>query len=202
MICLFYRPNHWLLGQITLIIILSGLICIDNSFWLILKNWTDTVNYWRGNLKSKDHKSLIMSIKKGRKLLDEVRDYLRLHHYSIQTEKTYPENIMKFFLWTIENHEISGRLKVSVLLFTGQSICCLGFFHKNRKYFTLTGTPWSAHWLRYEGLAVGGLRLHPPCLTNEHFRGAKFTAISPGSKNISNFTRWPAALTLPMAKEK
>ena len=30
-----------------------------------------------------------MSTQNGRKLLDGVRDVMRLHHYSIHTEKTY-----------------------------------------------------------------------------------------------------------------
>ena len=46
-----------------------------------------------------------MSIKKGRKLLDEVRDYLRLHHYSIHTEKTYIAWIKKY----IQFHKMACR---------------------------------------------------------------------------------------------
>ena len=37
-----------------------------------------------------------MSTQKEGKLLDEVRDYMRLHHYSIHTERTYCEWIKKY----------------------------------------------------------------------------------------------------------
>ena len=30
-----------------------------------------------------------MSMKKGKKLLDEIRDVMRLKHYSIHTERSY-----------------------------------------------------------------------------------------------------------------
>ena len=36
-----------------------------------------------------------MSTQKNRKLLDEVRDFMRLHHYSIHTERTYCDWIRK-----------------------------------------------------------------------------------------------------------
>ena len=37
-----------------------------------------------------------MSPGKNRKLLDEVRDVMRLHHYSIHTERTYSDWIKKY----------------------------------------------------------------------------------------------------------
>ena len=37
-----------------------------------------------------------MSTQKARKILDEVRDVMRLHHYSIHTERTYCEWIKKY----------------------------------------------------------------------------------------------------------
>ena len=37
-----------------------------------------------------------MSTQKARKILDEVRDVMRLHHYSIHTERTYSEWIKKY----------------------------------------------------------------------------------------------------------
>jgi integron integrase len=46
-----------------------------------------------------------MSTKKGRKLLDEVRDVMRLLHYSIHTERTYCEWIRKFVLF----HKMKSR---------------------------------------------------------------------------------------------
>jgi site-specific recombinase XerD len=46
-----------------------------------------------------------MSIKKDRKLLDEVRDYLRLHHYSIHTERTYCDWIKKY----VQYHKMTRR---------------------------------------------------------------------------------------------
>lgn len=43
--------------------------------------------------------------KKDRKLLDEVRDVMRLHHYSIHTERTYCDWIKRY----IGYHEMRGR---------------------------------------------------------------------------------------------
>ncbi len=40
-----------------------------------------------------------MSIKKDRKLLDEVREVMRLRHYSIHTERTYCNWIKRFVLF-------------------------------------------------------------------------------------------------------
>ena len=37
-----------------------------------------------------------MSTQKAREILDEVRDVMRLHHYSIHTERTYSEWIKKY----------------------------------------------------------------------------------------------------------
>jgi len=46
-----------------------------------------------------------MSIQKDRKLLDEVRDYMRLHHYSIHTERTYCDWIKKY----VHFHQMKSR---------------------------------------------------------------------------------------------
>ena len=46
-----------------------------------------------------------MSTSKDRKLLDEVRDVMRLHHYSIHTERTYRDWIKRY----IGYHEMRGR---------------------------------------------------------------------------------------------
>ncbi|MBU2591188.1 MAG: phage integrase N-terminal SAM-like domain-containing protein [Nitrospinae bacterium] len=50
-----------------------------------------------------------MSIQKKRKLLDEVRDYMRLHHYLIHTERTYCDWIKKF----IQFHDMKSRNDLS-----------------------------------------------------------------------------------------
>ncbi|MCD6586021.1 MAG: phage integrase N-terminal SAM-like domain-containing protein [Desulfobacteraceae bacterium] len=46
-----------------------------------------------------------MSSSKEKKLLDEVRDYMRLKHYSIHTERTYCDWIKQFILF----HQMSSR---------------------------------------------------------------------------------------------
>ena len=46
-----------------------------------------------------------MSTSKNRKLLDEVRDVMRLHHYSIHTERTYSDWIKRY----IRYHQMTGR---------------------------------------------------------------------------------------------
>ena len=45
------------------------------------------------------------NISKNRKLLDEVRDVMRLHHYSIHTERTYCDWIKRY----IRYHSMTGR---------------------------------------------------------------------------------------------
>jgi site-specific recombinase XerD len=50
-----------------------------------------------------------MSIQKNRKLLDEVWDYMRLHHYSIHTERTYCDWIKKF----VRFHDMKSRNDLS-----------------------------------------------------------------------------------------
>ena len=40
-----------------------------------------------------------MSTHKDSKLMDEVRDVMRLHHYSIHTEKTYCDRIKRYVLF-------------------------------------------------------------------------------------------------------
>jgi len=42
---------------------------------------------------------------KDRKLLDEVRDVMRLHHYSIHTERTYCDWIKRY----IRYHSMTNR---------------------------------------------------------------------------------------------
>jgi len=46
-----------------------------------------------------------MSTSKDRKLLDEVRDVMRLHHYSIHTERTYCDWVKRY----IQYHSMTGR---------------------------------------------------------------------------------------------
>ncbi len=46
-----------------------------------------------------------MSREKKRKIMDEVRDYMRLHHYSIHTEKSYCDWIGRF----IKFHQMKSR---------------------------------------------------------------------------------------------
>lgn len=46
-----------------------------------------------------------MSNKKEKKLLDEVRDIMRLHHYSIHTERTYIEWIKRY----VQHHHMQTR---------------------------------------------------------------------------------------------
>ncbi|MBI4595551.1 MAG: phage integrase N-terminal SAM-like domain-containing protein [Candidatus Tectomicrobia bacterium] len=50
-----------------------------------------------------------MSIRKNRMLLDEVRDYMGLHHYSIHTERTYCDWIKKF----VQFHDMKSRNDLS-----------------------------------------------------------------------------------------
>jgi len=46
-----------------------------------------------------------MSTQKERKLMDEVRDVMRLHHYSIHTERTYCDWIKRYVLF----HQMKSR---------------------------------------------------------------------------------------------
>jgi integron integrase len=46
-----------------------------------------------------------MASKNNRKLLDEVRDFMRLHHYSIHTERTYRDWIKKY----VQFHQMKSR---------------------------------------------------------------------------------------------
>ena len=55
------------------------------------------------------HITRAMSMQKNRKLLDEVRDYMRLHHYSIHTERTYCYWIKKF----VQFHDMRSRNDLS-----------------------------------------------------------------------------------------
>ena len=52
-----------------------------------------------------------MSTQKARKILDEVRDVMRLHHYSIHTERTYCEWIKKYV--TFHDMNLDDDLKDS-----------------------------------------------------------------------------------------
>ena len=46
-----------------------------------------------------------MSMKKGKKLLDEVRDVMRLNHYLIHTERSYCDWIKRY----VRFHGMSSR---------------------------------------------------------------------------------------------
>jgi len=48
---------------------------------------------------------MLKNIPKHRKLLDEVRDVMRLHHYSIHTERTYCDRIKRH----IRYHDMISR---------------------------------------------------------------------------------------------
>ena len=48
---------------------------------------------------------MLKNIPKHRKLLDEVRDVMRLHHYSIHTERTYCDWIKRY----IQYHSMISR---------------------------------------------------------------------------------------------
>ena len=45
----------------------------------------------------------------NRKLLDEVRDFMRLHHYSIHTERTYCDWIKRY----VQFHQMNSREDLS-----------------------------------------------------------------------------------------
>jgi integron integrase len=50
-----------------------------------------------------------MSIPKDRKIMDEIRDFMRLHHYSIHTERTYCDWVKKY----IRFHQMKSREKLN-----------------------------------------------------------------------------------------
>ena len=50
-----------------------------------------------------------MPTQTNRKLLDEVHDYMRLHHYSIHTERTYCDWIKRF----VHFHGMKSRQDLS-----------------------------------------------------------------------------------------
>ena len=50
-----------------------------------------------------------MSAQNNRKLLDEVRNFMRLHHYSIHTERTYCDWIKKY----VQFHQMKSREDLS-----------------------------------------------------------------------------------------
>lgn len=50
-----------------------------------------------------------MSTQTNHKLLDEVRDYMRLHHYSIHSERTYCDWIKRF----VKFHGMKSRKDLS-----------------------------------------------------------------------------------------
>jgi hypothetical protein len=84
-------------------------ICLDNSLSLIYKN-CHGIDY--AAIDAVDSKNLItsdMSTQKNRKLLDEVRQFMRLHHYSIHTERTYCDWIKKF----VQFHRMKSRQDLS-----------------------------------------------------------------------------------------
>ncbi len=56
---------------------------------------------------------------KGRKILDEVRDVMRLHHYSIHTERTYCDWIKRYIRYhnmTSRQDLIDGEAKIEAFL--------------------------------------------------------------------------------------
>ena len=56
---------------------------------------------------------------KNRKLLDEVRDVMRLHHYSIHTERTYCDWIKRYIRYhsmTCRQDLIDGEAKIEAFL--------------------------------------------------------------------------------------
>jgi len=60
-----------------------------------------------------------MSTSKNRKLLDEVRDVMRLHHYSIHTERTYSDWIKRYIRYhrmTDRQDLIDGEAKIETFL--------------------------------------------------------------------------------------
>ena len=57
--------------------------------------------------------------KKERKLLDEVRDVMRLHHYSIHTERTYCDWIKRYIQYhnmTCREELMNGEAKIEAFL--------------------------------------------------------------------------------------
>ncbi|OPL14550.1 MAG: integrase [delta proteobacterium ML8_D] len=58
-------------------------------------------------------------LKKDKKILDEVRDIMRLHHYSIHTERTYCSWIKKYIRYhgmTSQEELINGEAKIEAFL--------------------------------------------------------------------------------------
>jgi hypothetical protein len=51
-----------------------------------------------------------MSAQKNRKLLDKVREFMRLHHYSIHTERTYCDWIKKI----VQFQQMKSRRDLSI----------------------------------------------------------------------------------------
>ena len=76
-------------------------------------------NYFKWFSKKLKHLFLIMSTQKARKILDEVRDVMRLHYYSIYTERTYCEWIEKYIMF----HDMNSHndLKYKVLGIRGEA---------------------------------------------------------------------------------
>ena len=53
------------------------------------------------------------------KLLNEVRNTLRVHHYSLKTEKTYLQWIKRFILFHNKTHPLKmGKVEVEALIYT------------------------------------------------------------------------------------
>ena len=56
---------------------------------------------------------------RGKKILDEVRDVMRLHHYSIHTERTYCDWIRRYAVYhRMQSREdlINGEQKIEAFL--------------------------------------------------------------------------------------
>ena len=63
--------------------------------------------------------SMYKNTSKDRKLLDEVRDVMRLHHYSIHTERTYCDWIKRYIRYhSMTNRQdlIDGEAKIEAFL--------------------------------------------------------------------------------------
>lgn len=63
--------------------------------------------------------SMYKNTSKGRKLLDEVRDVMRLNHYSIHTERTYCDWIKRYIRYhSMTNRQdlIDGEAKIEAFL--------------------------------------------------------------------------------------
>ncbi|HIP39387.1 MAG TPA: hypothetical protein EYG88_08430, partial [Desulfocapsa sulfexigens] len=67
---------------------------------------------------------------KKKKILTEVHEFMRLHHYSIHTERTYCDWIRKFILF----HNMKGRKELLTgIPFTGMKLVSVTQWVSDRK---------------------------------------------------------------------